>query len=534
MVGAAQSTTGSLQRSRQVLVEQIDSTQTILAAMDASHEQLQKKRSLYFVPTFVKTGLGKLVPTWSRSSAQEADQLVRPSRAIGDDPGIDGFRQKPSPETLRNANQTDALLKQHTRESQAASEPLGAKQEHATLPPEKDRQPATVTVASPSQAEQHKPSDSHEQVNQPKSSADDLGQAADRQVPPTGKVTHQQMQDSGYADAFAQIMEAIPDHVKQHASTQPADPKSVPQSDSAPSQPASVLAEGAYSSEVGAAVAAAMDQLAKQQEQQQQAVSLDVGAAYPEHAAQVLGGEDALTHHSAMLNNDSILLHHNASDNSQHVSDQHLQGAMPNSTSDAMPDSLNGARSDSTSDAMPSSTSDTGDSVGFRDNVSSAGQHLLNGTQDSAVEEPQLDVERPREKSESVDHDLREEAAKSTDQESFQSEAGDLASVSQLEPRLSVPQEVHASSAGDVMVNQNADKRFVTQQQMDESGHADAFAEIMKNIPDHIRDVKNLPDMAANSEPDTPASQQPSLHRADSDSAGSSHSSDTQHHQHGL
>lgn len=150
-----------------------------------------------------------------------------------------------------------------------------------------DRQPATVTVASPSQAEQHKPSDSHEQVNQPKSSADDLGQAADRQVPPTGKVTHQQMQDSGYADAFAQIMEAIPDHVKQHASTQPADPKSVPQSDSAPSQPASVLAEGAYSSEVGAAVAAAMDQLAKQQEQQQQAVSLDVGAAYPEHAAQV-------------------------------------------------------------------------------------------------------------------------------------------------------------------------------------------------------------------------------------------------------
>lgn len=129
MVGAAQSTTGSLQRSRQVLVEQIDSTQTILAAMDASHEQLHKvtteyegqsdvygsskrllrilkrhsswdklvlyggaamfllvclyvvqKRSLYFVPTFVKTGLGKLVPTWSRSSGQEADQLIRPTR----------------------------------------------------------------------------------------------------------------------------------------------------------------------------------------------------------------------------------------------------------------------------------------------------------------------------------------------------------------------------------------------------------------------------------------------------------------------
>lgn len=131
MVEAAQSTTGSLQRSRQVLVEQIDSTQTILASMDASHDQLQKvtteyqgqadvygsskrllrtlkrhsswdklvlyggaamfllvclyvvqKRSLYFVPTFVKTGLGKLVPTWSRSSAQEADQLIRPIRGM--------------------------------------------------------------------------------------------------------------------------------------------------------------------------------------------------------------------------------------------------------------------------------------------------------------------------------------------------------------------------------------------------------------------------------------------------------------------
>ena len=127
MVGAAQSTTGSLQRSRQVLVEQIDSTQTILASMDASHEQLQKvtteyqgqshvyasskrllrtlkrhsswdklvlyggaamfllvclyvvqKRSLYFVPTFVKTGLGKLVPSWSASSGQQADQFIQP------------------------------------------------------------------------------------------------------------------------------------------------------------------------------------------------------------------------------------------------------------------------------------------------------------------------------------------------------------------------------------------------------------------------------------------------------------------------
>ena len=127
LVGAAQSVTGSLQRSRQVMLEQIDNTQSILASMDASHEQLSKvtkeyqgqsdvfgtskrllrtlkrhsswdklvlyggammfllvclyviqKRSLYFVPTFVKTGLGKLVPTWSRSSAKDIDHLTQP------------------------------------------------------------------------------------------------------------------------------------------------------------------------------------------------------------------------------------------------------------------------------------------------------------------------------------------------------------------------------------------------------------------------------------------------------------------------
>jgi len=42
VLGAAQSTTGSLQRSRQVMLEQVDSTQTLLASMDASHAQLQK------------------------------------------------------------------------------------------------------------------------------------------------------------------------------------------------------------------------------------------------------------------------------------------------------------------------------------------------------------------------------------------------------------------------------------------------------------------------------------------------------------
>lgn len=126
MLGAAQKTTSSLQRSRQVMLQQIDNQQNVLAAMDASHEQLAKtteeyqgqssvygntrqllrtmkrhsswdklilyggfamfmlvclyivqKRSVYFVPTFVKTGLGRLVPSWSRLSSRDVDQLVK-------------------------------------------------------------------------------------------------------------------------------------------------------------------------------------------------------------------------------------------------------------------------------------------------------------------------------------------------------------------------------------------------------------------------------------------------------------------------
>lgn len=124
----------------------------------------------------------------------------------------------------------------------------------------------TVSGKGPShaQAERHPPAASNEQLS----------------------VTHKQMQDSGYADAFAKIMEGIPDHVKQHPSAKRADLDSAPQSDRSHSQPESVLTDEAHSSEVGAAVAAAMDKVAEQQ-QQQQAASLDGGAAYPEHVAQV-------------------------------------------------------------------------------------------------------------------------------------------------------------------------------------------------------------------------------------------------------
>ena len=138
--------------------------------------------------------------------------------------------------------------------------------------------------STPAQAKTHTPA-THEQLTHPKPGTD--GQAGNiQQAPATNSVTHKQMQDSGYADAFAKIMEGIPDHIKQHPSAKASDSKSVPRNDKSHSQPESVLADDAHSSEVGAAVAAAMGKVAEQQ-QQQQAVSLDGGAAYPEHVAQV-------------------------------------------------------------------------------------------------------------------------------------------------------------------------------------------------------------------------------------------------------
>lgn len=57
--------------------------------------------------------------------------------ARGDDPGTDGLRQKPLPETLKNANQAEALLQQHTRTPQAAQKLADANEAHATLSPDK-------------------------------------------------------------------------------------------------------------------------------------------------------------------------------------------------------------------------------------------------------------------------------------------------------------------------------------------------------------------------------------------------------------
>ena len=98
-------------------------------------------------------------------------------------------------------------------------------------------------------------------------------------------VTHKQMQDSGYGEAFAKIMEGIPDHVKYHPSTQAAASGSEAESDSTDFRPDSPMMGHEHNSKVAAAVAAAIDKVAEQQ--RHHSVSLDDGQAYPEHVAQV-------------------------------------------------------------------------------------------------------------------------------------------------------------------------------------------------------------------------------------------------------
>lgn len=146
-----------------------------------------------------------------------------------------------------------------------------------------DPRPGHGRDTSHPQAEEHTPPASHQQVPQPKPSTHDQATVTQQAAP---LVTNKQIQDSGYGEAFARIMEGIPDHIKQHVSTETADSGPSTPSDDSPSQPESVVADDAHSSEVGAAVAAAMDKVAEQQ-QQTQAASLGGSAAYPDHVAQV-------------------------------------------------------------------------------------------------------------------------------------------------------------------------------------------------------------------------------------------------------
>ncbi|KAL0036174.1 hypothetical protein WJX79_006857 [Trebouxia sp. C0005] len=456
VLGAAQSTTGSLQRSRQVMLEQVDTTQTLLASMDASHAQLQKvtteyqgqsdvfgsskrllrtlkrhstwdklvlyggfamllmvclyvvqKRARYFVPTFVKTGLGKLVPSWSRTSAQDLDDLTRPVKARGDDPGTDGVRQKPTPDTLRNADQAEKLLQRHA-----------AKQE-------------------PSNPHQHSPKP-----------GDTVG------TPPASPA------------------------LKTDSS-----PIASPAEPSTPTQ--------------------------KEPDR-----SLDAGQAYPENTAQISSGEQALPRHAALLSNatsDMPASVHNAtfvnhSEGRQASADgqqpsSSLQGALPdsltgNDTFMSLQENVTGAIQQllsSSHDGSEPSMDGKGDSSAAdisgvqpiqanrpqtetimpADNNAEQAQSVPNG--DSANELNVNSTGRPSTALGGQDSSdgPSQPTARNLDDTVYQTETQGLASLSNSKSRQSVPQ------MGAVDDQQESDKRFVSQQQMDESGHADALAGIV-------------------------------------------------------
>lgn len=216
-------------------------------------------------------------------------------------------------------------------------------------------------------------------------------------------------------------------------------------------------------------------------------------------------GEQALPHHSALLLNDSIAGNHTATDS---ASDQQLQGA------------------------MPENTDDLADSMQLQDSISSVVHDLLNSTEETAASDSpsqEQHAEQPKgssSSSEQLSHDSIDT------QVPYQSTADDLVSAAQSEsaPRQSVPQEAAASSSDvDRVAEQGSDKGFVTQQQMDESGHADAFAKMMESIPDHVKNVVSEGNVPSDTETLSHVNQSALDGARSASLEGSSH---TQYHEH--
>lgn len=557
VLGAAQSTTGSLQRSRQVMLEQIDNTQTLLASMDASHAQLQKvtteyqgqsdvfgsskrllrtlkrhstwdkfvlyggfamllmvclyvvqKRARYFVPTFVKTGLGKLVPSWSRSSAQDLDDLTRPVKARGNDPGTDGLRQKPTPDILRNADQAEKLLQRHA----AKQEPFKPQQQTPKPGDTLGTPPATPSLKTDSSP-----------ISSPSEPSTPTQKEPDRRY-----VTQKQMDESGHGGAFAKILASIPDAVRNSGpqETESADASGYDASDIKTGLE-SMQQDQTRSNEEGLqeAVVAAVEQATEQQ--RLRSLSLDAGQAYPESTAQISSGEQALPRHAALLSNassDMLASAHNATfANHTEGRQASADGQQPSSLlQGVLPDSLTG--------------NDT--SMGLQENMTGAIQQLLNSSYDDS--EPSVDVKgdssaagigveqpiqaeqqqtetivpagsdaeqaQPVPRGESADeiniHSTGRQSTALSGQDSsdgpsqltvgnlddtvHQTKTQGLASLFNSKSKQSVPQ------MGAVNDQQESDQRYVSQQQMDESGHADALAGIVNAVPDDIKD--QLPD----------------------------------------
>lgn len=195
----------------------------------------------------------------------------------------------------------------------------------------------------------------------------------------------------------------------------------------------------------------------------------------------VSSGEQALPHHSAMLSNHSSSgqSSHNSTEGSKSASDKRLQGAIPDS---AVPGDDPIVLQDSITDAVQTILNKTANSSGP---AASLGKHEP-GSASQALHPVQAGDKQGM--AEHADELLEADAALP-----LQSAADSLGSVSQSAPRQSVPEEVtsrpQANAHGHPAAVEHPGPIIVTQQQMDESGYADAFAQIMDSIPAHIKNA---------------------------------------------
>lgn len=254
---------------------------------------------------------------------------------------------------------------------------------------------------------------------------------------------------------------------------------------------------------------------------------------------QVSLGKEALPYHAALLSNhstDTPGLGHNAtagndSEVDQPPADQQrpsslLKGAVPDSppdpdhsmglqesVTDAIQQLLNSSQEASATAQEDSAGSMAGD-VSVEQPLQAKRQQTetvtpgVNDTkQDESVEEVEVEEgNKPIVHAEDSQENVLETASGSLDggtessepdkkdnsgDKIYQSETQDLDSLSRSKSSHSVPQQGASDfhTADDVVKAKQSDRGSVSKQQMDESGHGEAFADIIDSIPDHIKNM---------------------------------------------
>lgn len=250
-------------------------------------------------------------------------------------------------------------------------------------------------------------------------------------------------------------------------------------------------------------------------------------------------GEEALPQHAALLTNlstDTQALSHNAtagnhSEVDQASADQQrpsrlLKGTVPDSppdpdhsmglqesVTDAIQQLLNSSQEHSATTQEDSAGSTAGD-VSVEQPLQAKPQQtetvtpsVSDAKQDESVEEVEVEeANKPIVHAEDSQDNILETASGSLDggtessepdkkdnsgDKIYQSETQDLDSLSRSKSRHSVPQQGASDfhTADDGVKAQQSDRGSVSKQQMDESGHGEAFADIIDSIPEHIKNM---------------------------------------------